>query len=55
MSLPVPPPNHPDVVALQKEWLAHVRAGRIGSPPVQTPAQRIRHARNELAVLGELR
>ena len=55
MPIAVLPLNHPDRIAAEAEWLAHVRAGRIGSPPVQTSAQRIRHARNELAVLGALK
>ncbi len=48
------PVNHPDRASHAERWLAHVQAGRIGEGPSTTPAQRIRHARNELVLVGRI-
>ncbi len=55
MTFPIYPNGHPLHFSDAREWRGHVSAGRLGSVPTQTAAQKIRHAKNELAVLGELK
>lgn len=55
LRIPTLPVNHPDRVGHEGRWLAHVRAGRIGSGPGTTRAQLARHVRNELVLSGELK
>ncbi|MGB7406979.1 MAG: hypothetical protein WA908_00595 [Pontixanthobacter sp.] len=50
---PILPSNHPDPIEHEKRWLAHVRAGRIGSNPGTSRALLRRHINNELVLLGE--
>ncbi|MFB0611070.1 hypothetical protein [Aurantiacibacter poecillastricola] len=52
--LEVTPERDQRIVRHGRDWLAHVQAGRIGQPPSQTNEQRLRHVRNELAVLGRI-
>lgn len=58
--MPKPSPQHPDLMAEPtpsaraacEEWQRHVDAGRIGKRASQTPAQLLRHMRNEEVLLG---
>ncbi|MCD1621820.1 hypothetical protein [Citromicrobium bathyomarinum] len=55
-----PAPQHPDLMGgpplsarvAYEEWQRHVDAGRIGKRALQTPAQLLRHMRNEEVLLG---
>ena len=55
-----PSPQHPDLMGgpphsarvAYEEWQAHVDAGRIGKRNAPTPAQLLRHMRNEEVLLG---
>ena len=55
-----PSPHHPDLMpgptpsarVAYEEWQRHVDAGRIGKGPSTTPAQLLRHMRNEEVLLG---
>ncbi|MBO81889.1 hypothetical protein AAG607_13390 [Citromicrobium bathyomarinum] len=55
-----PSPQHPELMGgpplsarkSAEEWQAHVDAGRIGKGASTTPAQLLRHMRNEEVLLG---
>nr|WP_298928728.1 hypothetical protein [uncultured Erythrobacter sp.] len=51
----ISPPSHPrdrDAYAHQREWQAHIDAGRIGRGPSITPEQLAQIAHNERVLLG---
>ena len=52
--MPISPPGDTTPAQTARDWLDHIAQGRIATKTGTTAAQRARHVRNEIALLGRI-